>query len=383
MTPKTFLTNQALCVLPWHGVYIQPDGEVRNCAITKKPLGNINTDSLENILHNDTNIDTKRSMLAGVKPAQCSACHNLEANQKTHFDQVSNRVWYIKILKKNDLSFFDDPENYKLRILDLRWHNTCNFACVYCGPDLSSQWAVELNQPQKINKHAFDQSLAYIDSKLDQVEHVYLAGGEPLLIKENIKLLNKLYEINPNIEIRINTNLGIINNTIYNLLKKFNNVHWTVSVDNIGAEFEYVRYGGKWNVFVDNLKQLSSEFTTINFNLVWFMLNYKSIFDCIDYLLDMGFHENTYIVNILESPDHLNILNLPEFMIDQIKLTLQEKIKQYNSSYALHNSLSMMLSRLEQPYIKNTKPLLHYLAELDQRRQLDSRSIFPELYSML
>ena len=113
------------------------------------------------------------------------------------------------------------------------------------------------------------------------------------------------------------------------------------------------------------------------------MLNYKSIFDCIDYLLDMGFHENTYIVNILESPDHLNILNLPEFMIDQIKLTLQEKIKQYNSSYALHNSLSMMLSRLEQPCIKNTKPLLHYLAELDQRRQLDSRSIFPELYSML
>jgi len=383
MTPKDFLTNKAFCVLPWYGVYIQPDGEVRNCAITHQPIGNINQGSLENILHNDLNAAIKRDMLEGLKHRRCSNCYNLEANQKNHFDQISNRIWYIKIIKKDNLDFYDRPENHKLRILDLRWNNTCNFACVYCGPDLSSQWAVELNMPQKINKDAFDQSLSYINSKLHEVEHVYLAGGEPLLIKENISLLNKIYEINPNVDIRINTNLSVINNTTYDLLKKFKNVHWTISVDSIEKEFEYVRYGGSWDIFVKNLKQLSSEFNTINFNLVWFILNYDSIFDCIDFLLDMGFHENAFIVNLLDSPNHLNILNLPQAKIDEIKIKIKEKLKGTNSLYALHNSLTLMLNRLEEPFIKDLNGVKTFLERLDTRRKLDSQIVFPKLYSML
>jgi len=268
-------------------------------------------------------------------------------------------------------------------VLDLRWHNTCNFACVYCGPDLSSQWAVELNMPQKINKDAFNQSLSYIDRNLHNVEHVYLAGGEPLLIKENISLLNKIYEINPDIEIRINTNLSIINNTIYNILKKFKNVHWTVSVDAIGKEFEYIRYGGNWEVFVKNLKQLSTDFNIINFNLVWFILNYNSIFDCIDFLLGIGFHENTFIVNPLEWPNHLNVLNLPQSKVVDLEFKIKEKLKTTNPNHALHNSLGLMLSRLAETFNKDLNGVKSLLSELDHRRNLDSRSVFPELYSML
>lgn len=383
MTPKDFLTNKALCVLPWTGVYIRPDGEVQNCAITQQPLGNINSDSLDSILHNDINVTIKKDMLQGVMHQRCSTCYRLEANQKNHFDQVTNRVWYIKIIEKNNLDFYDNPENHNLKILDLRWHNTCNFACVYCGPDLSSQWESELNLPQKINKDALQQSIAYIDSKLDQVEHVYLAGGEPLLIKENISLLNKIYVVNPNITIRINTNLSVVDNPVYNLLKKFKNVHWTISVDSVGEEFEYVRYGGRWDLFVKNLKQLATEFDTINFNMVWFVLNYQSIFECMDFLLDMGFHENTFIVNPLDSPDCLHILNLPDSKIAKIKNILSERLTQCNPSYALHNSLSLMLNILEQPHTKNLAALFHFLADLDHRRKLDSRSVFPDLYSML
>lgn len=383
MTPKDFLTNKAFCVLPWIGVYIQPDGEVRNCAITSQPLGNVNHESLKNILHNTTNINIKKDMLMSVKHSRCSVCHHLESNQKNHFNQTSNRVWYIKISSKNNLELYSNPESHKLKILDLRWRNTCNFACVYCGPDLSSQWAAELNISQTINKDSLDKSLAYIDSNLHQIEHVYLAGGEPLLIKENIDLLNKLYAINPDIEIRINTNLSIIDNTIYKLLKKFKNVHWTVSVDNIGKEFEYLRYGGNWNEFLNNLKQLSREFKTINFNLVWCILNHESIFNCIDLLLDMGFHENAFIVNPLEFPRELHILHLPEYKIQHIKTILQNKLNHYNSDYSLHNSMNLMFNFLNQSFEKDFASLFKFLREIDQRRKLDSQNIFPNLYSML
>ena len=60
MTPKEYLTKKSFCTLPWLGVYIQPDGDVRNCAITKKTLGNINTQPLNDILHGEDNQIIKR-----------------------------------------------------------------------------------------------------------------------------------------------------------------------------------------------------------------------------------------------------------------------------------------------------------------------------------
>jgi sulfatase maturation enzyme AslB (radical SAM superfamily) len=209
---------------------------------------------------------------------------------------------------------------------------------------------------------------------------VYLAGGEPLLIKENITLLNKLYELKPDIEIRINTNLSIINNTVYNLIKKFKNVHWTISVDSIGEEFEYVRYGGSWSKFVKNLHQLRQDFEKINFNSCWFVLNGSSILDCIDYLQNLGFHENTFIVNPIEDPVEWHISNLPAEVIEDIKIKIKKKLTTTNPKYSLYNSLNLMLNYTNVPFDKNIEATFTVLRGIDQRRKLDSSKIFKELY---
>lgn len=380
MTPKEYLTKKSFCVLPWLGVYLQPDGDVRNCAITKTTLGNINDQPIDAILNNDINHSIKQDMLNDVLHHRCSGCHNLEKNQQYSLNNVSNRIWYLKTLPEKNINHFDDVKNFKLKMVDLRWYNTCNFACVYCGPDLSSAWASELNMPQHINEQARQQSLDYIYNNLHSVEHVYLAGGEPLLIKENIVLLTKLLEINPDIEIRVNTNLSIINNSIYNLLKQFKNVHWTVSVDSIGKEFEYVRYGGIWDKFVENLKQLQQDFDKVNFNLVWFVLNGMSIFECINYLQDLGFHQNTFIVNPLAEPQRWHVSNLHDDILNQIKQTIKNKLITADPKYSLYNSLSLMLNYIDAPHTKIIDSTIHELATIDQRRNLDSTKIFKEVY---
>jgi radical SAM protein with 4Fe4S-binding SPASM domain len=381
MDPKTYLTKKNFCTLPWLGVYIQPDGDVRNCAITKETLGNINTESLENILLGTVNQNIKKDMLSDVFHHRCNQCHALEKDQKTSFDQVSNRVWYLKTLRDNDMTVFDSPVNYRLKMLDLRWRNTCNFSCVYCGPDLSSAWAAELNQPPKINNRALEESLDYIYKNLATVENIYLAGGEPLMIKENINLLNHIKEVKPDVEIRINTNLSLINNEIYNLLKTFKNVHWTISVDNIGKEFEYVRYGGKWDLFVNNLTQLRNDFEKINFNSVWFVMNGKSIFSCIDFLLEMGFHENTFIVNPLDDPIYWHVNNLPGTVLEEIRTEISKRLLTVNPQYALYNSLTLMLNYTNNPFNKNLQDTFKEIERIDKRRGLNSREIFKELYS--
>jgi len=381
MDAKTYLTKKSFCVLPWTGVYIQPDGQVRNCAITKDTLGNINDTDLKSILYGQENQNIKQDMLNDVMHERCGQCHRLEKNQKNHFDQVSNRVWYIKKLKNSDRDIYDSHQNFNLRILDLRWKNTCNFACVYCDEYLSSRWATELGLPQKIESEALKKSLDFIYNNLHNYKHVYLAGGEPLLIKENLVLLEKLLVINPDVEIRINTNLSIINNEIYLILKKFKNVHWTVSIDNTGAEFEYLRYGSDWNVFLKNLDILNKDFDTINFNFVWCILNPFSILDCMDFLInDLGYHENTIIVNPLEMPLWLNVNNLPDHLLDDLANKIKLKIEQTNPSYCLNNSLVLMLNFIDKKFKKDLSQTFVELQKIDQRRKLDSAKIFPDLY---
>jgi len=381
MNPKTYLTKKSFCALPWAGVYIQPDGQVRNCAVTKETIGNINQQPLADILLGQGNQAIKKDMLADVLHPRCSQCHTLESGQRNDFNQTSNRVWYLKKLKNTDMEIFDKPENYQLKMLDLRWSNTCNFACVYCGPDLSSAWAKELNEPQHINESALEQSLEYIYNNLNTVEHIYLAGGEPLLIKENVNLLTKIKEVNPDVEIRINTNLSVVDGPVYKLLKTFKNVHWTISVDNIGAEFEYVRYGGTWDKFIENLHELKKDFSTINFNLVWFVLNGSSILECIEFLQGQGMHENTFIVNPLEYPDVWHISNLPDKILDKIRNQINDKLKTTDPKYSLYNSLQLMLNYINIPFNKNIGETIKELTKIDQRRNLDSSKIFTEIYN--
>jgi hypothetical protein len=384
MTPKQYLKKKSFCTLPWLGMYIQPDGDVKNCAIVKTKLGNINSQPLEDILHGAINNTVKTDMLNDVLHQRCESCHTLEQNQKFNLNGISNRIWYLKTLYDHkDLNFFDQTQNYRPKMLDLRWKNTCNFACVYCGPDLSSAWASELKQPQHITDQALAQSLDYIYKNLSSVEHVYLAGGEPLLIKENIALLNRLYDINPKTELRINTNLSTINNEIYRLIQKFQNVHWTVSVENIEKQFEYVRYGGSWQTFTHNLRQLKQDFEKINFNSVWFVLNGIEIFDCIDYLLSQGFHENTIIVNPLENPKKWHVCNLPDTQLDKIRQKIKSKLSAADTKYSLYTSLTLMLNYMEIPLEKNIDSTIVQLAILDQRRNLDSRAVFADLYKLI
>jgi MoaA/NifB/PqqE/SkfB family radical SAM enzyme len=385
MTPKEYFFHESLCSLPWIGVYINPDGTVKNCAISNEKLGNLHSTPLEKILLGPTNVLIKKDMLANIKHDRCGVCYRNEHNSKSGSKKSSNRSWYKKYGIKNVSStMYRDPANFDLKTLDLRWRNTCNLACVYCGPDLSSKWASELNiQSYRIDEAVLTQNKQYILDNLDNINHVYLAGGEPLLIKENLELLNLLHEQNPDVEIRINTNLFQIDNEIFKKLILFKNVKWTVSVDAIKDEFEYIRYPGHWNKFYDNLMYLKDQEFDINFNMVWFVLNSTSIFDCIDLLQQSGFHENTFMIQCLEDPLPLSIRCMPDVYLEELKLILKQKLAQTNSKYWLHKSIDSMYNFIDGSFLDlSITSTFDFLNVLDQRRGLDSRSIFPMLYNI-
>jgi len=377
MTPKDVLTNKHFCPMPWTSLMYNVDGRVKNCIRSASSLGNIKDNTIEEILLGPNNITKQTNIINNQPAAGCQTCYELE-HGKEGFDIISDRIFYIREFKRTPLDTYRS-NNFDLQTIDVRWTNLCNFACVYCSPEFSSQWADELgkkiSQPTEQQQQDFRN---YIYQHAQNLKHVYLAGGEPLLMKENLKLLR---ELNPDVNLRINTNLSKVDTGVFDAVCQFKNVHWTVSAETIEAEFEYIRFGGRWQDFLDNLNTIRKFDHKISFNMLWFLLNYDSVFDYVDYLKGLGFHNNSFVIGALLTPDYLNIRHLPENVLNSLKLKLQSKIDE-NPGYLLEDSYRNMLHYIAQPIEKNLTKSFEQLATMDQRRGVDSSKIFTELYKL-
>ena len=378
MDAKTFFTNKSFCVLPWTGFELEPNGDIKNCIISKEVLGNINDTDIRDIMSNAKNLKLKEDMSYDNQPHNCSGCYLQEANRKDP-NSISSRRYYNREIGKE---FLNISQEFSLHHVDLRWTNHCNQACVYCGPLYSSKWATELGESIKSKKQARDKVKEYVFSNVKQLKNVYLAGGEPMLMNENKEFLKLLLKHNPNVTIRVNTNLSSTRTGVFELLCQFKNIHWTVSVDSIEQEYEYIRHLGSWKDFIINLKCIQKLKHKISFNMLYFILNYKSIFKTINYFKNIGFLENSFIIGPITKPKHLNILNLPKPMLDEIKQKLEIEIQK--STGYLKNSYENILN-----YINNTKfennitGFYKQTHERDTRRKVDAKQIFPKLFKEL
>lgn len=277
-------------------------------------------------------------------------------------------------------NLFDNKENFELRHVDLRWSNKCNQACVYCGSHYSSKWAKELGENIDYESENKLKLKEYVFSNIKNLKNVYMAGGEPLLMNENKELLKLLLQDNPDVHLRINTNLSHTNTGVFELIQQFKNVHWTVSVESIKEQYEYIRFGGSWEKFLDNLKFIKcNNHHKISFNMLYFILNHDSMFECINYFKNLGFHSNSFVIGPLYTPVYFNILNLPDKNIQDIKKKFIEEINK-KPGFILQNSYENILKYLDEPFDKNLKSTYNNLKMLDKRRNINSEMIFPKLY---
>ena len=379
MDTKEILTNKSFCTLPWTGFELEPNGNIKNCIISKEKLGNIEQQHIESILLGEKNTSLKEKMIADQKPNNCSGCY-LQEKGRNSVSSISSRLYYTKELAPHiDKNLYDSVKNFSLHHVDVRWTNHCNQACVYCGPDYSSKWAQELDVKIKSSSHARAVVKEYVFKNIKQLKNVYLAGGEPLLMNENKIFLEKLLKENPNVSIRVNTNLSSTRTGVFDLLCKFKNVHWTVSVEAIKEEYEYIRYHGSWKDFLKNLIQIQQLNHKITFNMLYFILNFKSLFLTVDFFRSLGFHENSFVIGPLYTPEYFNIMNMPDETLRFVKEQVAQKIK--SSSHYLKNSFENILS-----YINNTKwnrdiqSFKKNILLLDARRGISSKKIFKDVF---
>ena len=204
-----------------------------------------------------------------------------------------------------------------------------------------------------------------------------------MLMKENKEFLELLLKHNPDVHIRVNTNLSKTRTGVFDLLCQFKNVHWTVSVESTEKEFEYIRFHGVWKDFLDNLDIIRKTKHKISLNMLYFVLNYKSIFNTIEFFKSLGFHDNSFVLGPLYTPDALNILNLPKKVLNECKTLFQKQIDK-KTGFLLQNSYENVLSYLtDTKFHANIETTKQTLKIMDLRRNIDSKKVFPELYERI
>jgi MoaA/NifB/PqqE/SkfB family radical SAM enzyme len=371
--------TDSFCPAPWVTFYLEPNGRVDMCCISSSQLGTVHEHSLKEILKSHQLIEIKQMMRENRPVSACKSCHQVPVLQER----------FIKGFGGRHHPDYQDIEGFKLKYLDLRWNNTCNYACIYCGPELSSLWAQIKDSKQTKISHVKQDMIDLMIENIDSLEEVYLAGGEPLMLKENVTVLAALLDRNPKCKIWCNTNLSTIeDNQIFDLLCQFDHVHWHVSGEAIGSQYEYIRWPGQWKVFDANLRKLKSidkPNHKMAFNLVWLNLNGIEIWNYIDHLvsldIDIGLVSILpYNMNNWPGPWHLK--NMPRDFLETVRARMMHPV--YQQIHTYQQNLEFITKQLNDvDHMPDMLSIASTLAEMDRTRNLDSRSVFPHIHSYL
>jgi MoaA/NifB/PqqE/SkfB family radical SAM enzyme len=258
----------------------------------------------------------KQQFLDGSKPLECQRCWHNEYNQLPSKRQQDNRY----ILESTGLTINRAIGNIKQGVKPLFYQlslsNLCNQACATCNGLASTRW-LELD-PDSGRSVIYDRSQE-LDIDFKNAVKIGFTGGEPLYDPAVFSFLEKLIaEGNTKCNIVFVTNGSQqLKHKHREILDHFDNVDVVVSIDGTGSVFEYLRWPGKWNTLVDNIKQYQQQFRYVSVSYTISSLNVWSHEQTATW-----FEENNlnYNFNIVDHPRWAN----PNLMPIELKKSIKQ-----------------------------------------------------------
>ena len=273
--------------------------------------------------------EVQRLMLQGERPSSCEKCWKLE-DAGLESDRLLKNGMLDSWTDTSIDSLFNDcvEGNNKILSYKIDTSNTCNAACVTCGPGSSSTWAKLFAKNKTSTKYKSwqitpEQTRDFVN--YSSAKTISFRGGEPFLSKTNFYILEQLIK-NNNTDCFISfvTNGGSqLNDRQKEILKNFKNLNFCFSIDGVGGVFEYLRWPLSWDILLGNIAwakenniDVSVSYTISNINLIYLKDTIK------------WFNENNikYILNPVESPAVFTPSTLPLKMKSQLKDLLGDTV---------------------------------------------------------
>jgi uncharacterized Fe-S cluster-containing radical SAM superfamily protein len=449
---KKLSGSPTFCALPWIHFATRPNGDMRLCCsanasgagsnhtvgLVKNENGvpaNFEKESPLSAWNNSYMKSVRTTMLEGKIPNSCTKCFDEESR-----NIVSKRMWETGTWIKDGLdipSLVNETSNNgevpnKLLYLDLRLGHTCNLKCVMCSPHDSSRWVSEhkkifplfknievknqmsWNQTSFNNKwHENPEFWKEMYLQIPNLQQVYFAGGEPLMIKEHKEFIEEIIRqgYQDKILLRYNSNGVLIDDEIINLWSKFKKVKFAVSLDAITDRNYYIRFPTKWDEVTSALHKLDNTPDNIHVSLATAIqiLNIKHLPEFAKWKISQNFRKIN-LQNIMEGMEagggifNMHLLYIPTFL--SIKcLPADDKLEVHKNFEELANWLYKHY-RQDDNFWKNNPygwkrwqaildfmdaedhthlipAFKEYIETLDSSRKTNFTKVFPELSHIL
>jgi pyruvate-formate lyase-activating enzyme len=431
--------ENTFCILPWSSIQINPSGDFKVCCFSgvaddsdsgndhgmclddNGEVMNVMTHTIMDALNSNYHKEVRLAQSKNERHSMCKVCWdrddaNARKNQLTtslryfrSFRQLPDLDNAIPLEKAQSVMKDDGSIDQYPISLDLRFTNVCNMKCIMCSARYSNQWyedemalfntneikldskTYQIRQENGVYKtdmpvwHDSDNWWEQFDTIKHRVRHLYLTGGEPFIVKGHDVLLDKLIESGDakNIILEYDTNLTVINDKILNRLQHFKQIILSISCDDIEERFELIRFPGKFNVMLQNLKKLKDRNLQIRHlsSCVGIYSLYSPI-KLYEYFKPMGY--DTYSFRMLRAPRHNDVANLPDSlklkMIDVYNnSTLPDRWKNFLCGY-LENTLGKYT---EDEGRMNVKKHIQFLNKMDELRGTDWKKTLPEIADLL
>ncbi len=394
--------------MPWIHLATHPHGGVTLCCIadhtnsesraknfdeTGNPIWlTLGKDSIDDIMNSDYYKQTRLQMLNGEVPKACERCF-IEEQNGIRSKRLEENENYKDFTIENAKSITDDSGKIKvpMKFVELRLGNLCNVKCRSCNPASSTKWVKEYKELEKnfdfVTSYRWVDDFSWIENdkfwddlfdNSDELEMIYINGGEPTLVKKHWEYLDKLVEkdMAKNISLWYSINMTNLPPKTFDVWKKFKNVRISCSIDDIGARNLYLRYPTKWDSVLKNLNLLLGEkyldvsvCQTISFLNVFYMDEFYDYFHN---------HRKLHVhQNMVYDPEFLSPWILPlkikQDIVERCEKVMDKSDFDIFKSYMMNNKSNEKL--LQQG--------IEYNEYLDTTRKENMRETFKELFEVL
>jgi pyruvate-formate lyase-activating enzyme len=398
-------------------------------------------DEIENnpsALHNSNFKKSQRAMMQkGDRPNECDYCWKIEDLDKDYFsDRHYKTADYWAWNRFEEIANVNPYDDVYPSYLEVSFSNACNLKCSYCSPEISSKWLEEINQHgpypipesnqdiewyKKVGRYPYKHSddNPYVEAfwkwfpdALPHLKVFRITGGEPLMSRDTWRVFEYIRNNpQPDLELAINTNLVVEEKLIDRFISEINGIKTKLkkidiytSLESVGEQAEYSRYGLNYDYWIKNVKRCLEQtdctvsvMTTIN------ILSLPTFSQFIELIMQLRCEYNKTMdtnripmsINYLRWPAHLSVKLLPDSMREDYSNKILGVSESWLKYYRKHQFSRLYLEEWDQikrfcDYLtqdedigERRKYFVRYIKEYDSRRGTDFFKTFPEFAHFL
>ena len=360
-------------------------------------MGDCSKDRLEDIW-NSTSYQELRSRMINDMPSDgCKNCTRQEKLGKESFRTSVNSIFakHVHLAEKNVT-----PE-YNIKFIDSRFNNLCNLSCRSCVHGSSSSWhapavaigLIDKSTPVFLKAGRSDTDLYdQIIEQVDNIERIYFAGGEPLIMEDNYKILDELdRRQRHDVELIYNTNMTrskLKGRSIFDAWKNFKNISIGASLDAEGQRGSYLRTGTVWQDVLDFRREMLDQRPDIDFYI-------SATTGLINVLHVSDFHRSWVEKNLIQPYQfRIQTLHWPEWMRVEtappaLRLKIREKINNHlewlrplDTEGRATQGFESILTQLDTIIAFDSEDFWKNIVPLDKYYKANLLDSFPELVDL-